>query len=78
MSEGEKIHGWVAWHPELDLYPATEDGGIYVAEDIDGLRLSDNSPNSNRMRKQGWRIRPVKVVFLDEVENENKVTGEEK
>lgn len=62
----EKPDGWVAWHPDEKFYPATDEGGVFVAEDKEVLDIGNNSPHSIRMRKDGWRIRPVKLVFLDE------------
>jgi hypothetical protein len=62
----QKPDGYIAWHPEHGHDSATEDGGVFVAESPEQLRLSDNSPFSKRLRKDGWRIRPCKIVFLDE------------
>lgn len=65
-AEDKKIDGWCAWHPVEGYYPATEDGGIFVADDQDNLSLNNDSPKSRRMRKEGWDIIPVRIIPASE------------
>jgi hypothetical protein len=62
MSEqGDKStpEGWIAWHPDAAKggYPPTE-----------SRELAEKLVGYLRRKDDGWRIRPVKLVFLDEVE----------
>ena len=60
------FRAWVAWHPNEGFMPATEDGGVFVSEDKELLRLADDSPHSKRLRKDGWRIVEVEVRAVEE------------
>lgn len=59
--EKEQIDGWVMWHPEAGFHKERvyDDGtaGVCILEE--NLPLSDNHVSD------GWRVRPVKLVFLD-------------
>jgi hypothetical protein len=70
MSDKKKPDGWVAWHPEEGVKPMNDEGDVGVVEDEErcgyAYLWSPNSPTGARLRKDGWRIRPVKLVFLDE------------
>lgn len=77
-SEGKvKPDGWVAWHSEGglmidDTSNCHNPDGFFVATRREVFELKQYRVDD------GWRIRPVKLVFLDEVETQNKVTGEVK
>jgi hypothetical protein len=58
--------GWCAWHPEHGYASATEDGGIFVAPEQEILTLSNDSPHSRHMRKEGWQIKPVMLISPQE------------
>ena len=71
----DKIDAWVAWHPEQGpaIFTTNEHGefACWVAlmdsfdepfvndEDVENFKRSDDA--------KGWRIRPVRLDFLDEV-----------
>jgi hypothetical protein len=57
MSE-QKPDGWVAWHEDVGFFSGT----LATCED-DCQRYIDESYYE---MPQGWDIRPVKLVFLDE------------
>ncbi len=76
--------GYVAWHPDKGIEPLTfvsENAGadaafyLLIDEDCAGYDFSDASnPDCNetdqmeRAKREGWQIRPVRLVFTDEGE----------
>ena len=55
------VEGFVAWHPEHGVRPATEDGGVFLAEDVELHTFSRSD------KRQGWKPRRATLV-LGEVE----------
>lgn len=78
MSEKQKPDGWVAWHPkesikcreicESETYALASLAG-YVCPDRVSRRRLNKDPDVKELLREGWRIRPVKIVFLDEVKD---------
>lgn len=74
----QKPDGWVAWHPKegtnTSLYGWMGDRSDLVMALCIELDLVDYDhcgskfPLVSAMGEKGWRIRPVKLVFLDEGE----------
>lgn len=69
--ESEKPDGWVAWHPVrcrrhrvVGSQWAAWNRGIFCKS----INLRDLTRKQSilKLKKEGWRIRPVKLVFLDE------------
>jgi hypothetical protein len=69
-ADKSKPDGWVAWHPKIGV----SDIVLSLISPDDAkwgfLNVTSCSPPSNweEAEAEGWRIRPVKLVFLDEVE----------
>lgn len=59
----KKPDGWVAWHPLI---------GHQLQAAANDYESAANDLSLDHER-EGWRIRPVKLVFLDE---ENSVSGD--
>lgn len=84
MSE-KKPDGWVAWHPEMSK-PITmsKSGSIeQLLRQNYGLRYGETYCHAEayfamrdsllgEAEKDGWRIRPVKIVFLDEEKSDEE------
>lgn len=77
MTDKKEITGWVAWHPEKGADPLSfadneeEPWSIVVNEGPYGINyecLEDYEFAVYEAKKNGWRIRPVKLVFTDEGE----------
>ncbi len=74
MTEQEKPDGWVAWHPAkgfLDYREGPEKYETYCVNlsanfCADSAHVRTGSQFVRGVNKKGWRIRPVKLVFLDE------------
>lgn len=74
----EKVDGWVAWHPEQGFNEKRVNystGQIFDERNL--LEVFVSQMEAERTEKErasglpesvneGWRIRPVKLVFLDE------------
>lgn len=65
MSEEQKPDGWVAWHPKCGI--AVES---FVKTEDQMFRSWIEACTDVALKEEGWRIRPVKIVFLDEVKDE--------
>lgn len=72
MSEKEKPDGWVAWHPRGQPTQARF-YTFHWDEEMCKHKLTDVFRNKKiheeklkRKLARGWRIRPVKLVFLEE------------
>lgn len=76
MKEAEKPDGYVAWHPtemidEVTLYPLAGEcramllGYVYPSSHKSRSDAAKD-PEWKRAYRQGWKIRPVKLQFLDE------------
>jgi hypothetical protein len=63
LSSEEKPDGWVAWHPKHG-FKSTTSYGVEIHEDKGDAEYTFNL--SKHEIADGWRIRPVKLVFLDE------------
>lgn len=68
--EDKKPDGYVAWHPKDGIEPEICHDAKYCEWNL-GFQHYDSSRESvedsaERHIKDGWRIRPVKLVFLDE------------
>lgn len=74
MSEEKKPDGWIGWHPtkgfaDVEIHrtiPAAierlcMEHGFYEDGDYQAGRIDPDEAHA-----AGWRIRPVKLVFLDE------------
>lgn len=68
MGEVEKPDGWVAWHPRH----GTDKTSFAAKESLVAISMGDKYRNSYPGSGYippldlGWRIRPVKLVYLDE------------
>lgn len=83
-TEKPKADGYVAWHPEhgADIYTASAISEEFPRSNLMNkiFKLSDRDTPYDEMidssywelwkklQEDGWRIRPVKLVFLDEEE----------
>lgn len=65
MTENEKPDGWVAWHPEKDFMLCSLTDERKWTFQIMSDQLDASGEDSD-----DWRIRPVKLVFLDEAKDE--------
>lgn len=71
----DKLDGYVAWHPEWKIRDVALSKSSCV-ERLTGTKMHDFVSSEEYfitkesefafLQKQGWRIRPVKLVFLDE------------
>lgn len=66
----DKADGWVAWNSEYGLdYSRFGPDGEALLSELWNLLCKDPSEN-------GWRIRPVKLQFLDEPKSDLKFVGD--
>lgn len=76
MTDEKKPDGYVAWHPDSGLarWSLTKDKikcQKALVSHIKDYKLDGLAAKMQRIeRDTGWRIRPVKLVFLDEGEGE--------
>lgn len=67
----KKIDGYVAWHPVKCFKPGaiceTPKQAIAIQQMTYALQ-----PGAEEMLASGWRIRPVKLVFLDEDKKDDR------
>ncbi len=72
MSEENKPDGYVAWHPKFKIMQANTRPHeiVYQSEDAAWYALQVFRMWTCKTREQltedNWRVRPVKLVFLDE------------
>ena len=67
------IEGWVAWHPDGDMCGFDVCDSIGDAEyallegraDYEAVRDNELAVHE-KLRQEGWRIRPVRITFTDE------------
>lgn len=68
--KAEKPHGWVAWHTIDGTAPSIPESAKDAEWDLGYQHWSSSEESveeaAARKISQGWRIRPVKLVFLDE------------
>ena len=73
----EKITGWVAWHPDIGInFMTINDVSnetamlIHVDSELGGEDYGYENPEESWgiAQNEGWRIRPVEIVFTDEGE----------
>ncbi len=71
MSEQDdksKPDGWVAWHPVHGVKDRVLSTHKRIAKNQLDMLLYGKMVSDHLSIADGWRIRPVKLVFLDEVE----------
>lgn len=77
MSDEIKPDGWVAWHREhrrsfITAYSSWLDAALFIAESTNNKRKIQEAAQESLdvlasvIADMGWRIRPIKLTFLDE------------
>lgn len=73
MTDDKKPDGYVAWHPNWGLYYMSfGNSRVSCSNNLvaywQNIKLEHADNRLEEYKANGWRIRPVKLIFLDEVE----------